>query len=207
MFLFSIIFIFQNLIFIKSQIYDSNTIFANKDEIVAPNKYMLYWNFTNTEIIFKLVVKHTGWIGFGLSPNGGMDNSDIVISFKNSDGSFNFTDRSAFSKSKPTIDKYQDYKLLFNSQINGITTVIFQRFIKICNDNPNEIDMDIETGTNFVIFAWGNLSNNDIDRHYENKLAKSIPLISTLAQTTNFDPNDKSIETYDFTVNVESFEI
>lgn len=41
----------------------------------------LKWGFDSLEgsITFKLVVNTTGWVGFGLSPNGGMKGSDIVM--------------------------------------------------------------------------------------------------------------------------------
>lgn len=41
----------------------------------------LSWGFDNFQgsITFELVVNTTGWVGFGLSPNGGMKGSDIVI--------------------------------------------------------------------------------------------------------------------------------
>ena len=43
--------------------------------------YVLYWNFNNAErtIAFAVNVSSTGWVGFGISPNGGMVNSDVVI--------------------------------------------------------------------------------------------------------------------------------
>ena len=43
--------------------------------------YALYWNFTrNTEsIYFAVNVSTTGWMGFGLSPDGQMTGSDVVI--------------------------------------------------------------------------------------------------------------------------------
>ena len=147
-----IINIFYNCL--NAQVYDSKSIFVNQQVVQGPDQYLLFWNYSDTEIIFKVVVKSTGWIGFGLSPNGGMINSDVVIAFKKSDGSFNFTDRTAFAQSEPNIDKNQDYTMLFNSQISGITTVIFKRNIKICNNDPTEIDFNIEPGTNYVIFAW-----------------------------------------------------
>ena len=43
--------------------------------------YALYWNFTRTteSIYFAVNVSTTGWVGFGLSPNGQMPGSDVVI--------------------------------------------------------------------------------------------------------------------------------
>ena len=43
--------------------------------------YELYWTFDNAAetISFAVYVQTTGWVGFGLSPNGQMPNSDVVI--------------------------------------------------------------------------------------------------------------------------------
>jgi len=43
--------------------------------------YVLHWNFnaTKSTISFAVNVSTTGWVGFGISPNGGMVNSDVVI--------------------------------------------------------------------------------------------------------------------------------
>ena len=43
--------------------------------------YELYWTFDNAAetISFAVRVQTTGWVGFGLSPNGQMPNSDVVM--------------------------------------------------------------------------------------------------------------------------------
>ena len=43
--------------------------------------YVLHWNFSTAErtIAFAVNVSTTGWVGFGISPNGGMTNSDVVM--------------------------------------------------------------------------------------------------------------------------------
>ena len=43
--------------------------------------YVLHWNFSTAErtITFAVNVSTTGWVGFGISRNGGMVNSDVVI--------------------------------------------------------------------------------------------------------------------------------
>jgi hypothetical protein len=43
--------------------------------------YALYWNFTRSteSIYFAVNVSTTGWVGFGLSPNGQMPGSDVVM--------------------------------------------------------------------------------------------------------------------------------
>lgn len=43
--------------------------------------YTLHWKFDldAKTITFAVNVSTNGWVGFGLSPNGGMPNSDVVI--------------------------------------------------------------------------------------------------------------------------------
>ena len=50
--------------------------------------YELYWNFDNDAetISFAVRVQTTGWVGFGISPNGQMPNSDVVIGWVTDDG-------------------------------------------------------------------------------------------------------------------------
>lgn len=50
----------------------------------------LKWGFDNPagDITFQLAVNTTGWVGFGLSPNGDMKGSDIVIGGVGSSGSY-----------------------------------------------------------------------------------------------------------------------
>ena len=47
--------------------------------------YGLHWNFTREtqSIHFAVNVSTTGWVGFGLSPNGQMPASDVVIGWVN----------------------------------------------------------------------------------------------------------------------------
>ena len=54
--------------------------------------YELYWNFCNcTETIYFAVnVSTTGWVGFGLSPDGSMPGSDVVIGWVTNTGESHF---------------------------------------------------------------------------------------------------------------------
>ena len=54
--------------------------------------YKLYWNFDleKQTIAFAVNVSTTGWVGFGLSPNGQMPQSDVVIGWVKDDGTTTF---------------------------------------------------------------------------------------------------------------------
>ena len=50
--------------------------------------FTLYWNFSTVEqtISFAVRAQTNGWVGLGISPNGGMRDSDVVIGWVNDDG-------------------------------------------------------------------------------------------------------------------------
>ena len=58
--------------------------------------YELYWTFDNEAetISFAVRVNATGWVGFGLSPNGQMPDSDVVIGWVPNGGDLVFHVRS-----------------------------------------------------------------------------------------------------------------
>ena len=51
-------------------------------------RYTLYWNFNTTArtMQFAVRVRTNGWVGFGLSPNGQMPGSDVVIGWVDQQG-------------------------------------------------------------------------------------------------------------------------
>lgn len=64
--------------------------YSNFVDLVDQGQYRFYWNFTSTDIIGEIHCKTSGWVGFGLSPTGNMDKSDVVIGWI-SNGVTNFT--------------------------------------------------------------------------------------------------------------------
>ena len=70
--------------------------YCGHDELVASyrfnvqlsDSYTIYWTFDiETKYIqFAIRVQTTGWVGFGLSPNGQMPRSDVVIGWVNNNG-------------------------------------------------------------------------------------------------------------------------
>ena len=43
--------------------------------------YEMYWNVTGGRITFVVRVETEGWVGFGISPNGLMLDSDVVMGY------------------------------------------------------------------------------------------------------------------------------
>ena len=174
--------------------------YANKLILTEPDTYIMYWNYTDSDILFEVHVKTKGWVGFGLSPNGDMLNSDVIVAWVNADGSTHFTDRNIKTTRAVNVDKEQNWFSLKTIFKDGYTIAKFTRKIKIC-DTSNE-DIDIENGTPFVIYAWGDsLSNNDAGYHGKsNRGSKTVPLITTL--NTKVSVNMNEVETTEYRVNV-----
>ena len=59
---------------------------------LAGEDYILHWSsdFQNNNLAAAVNVSTTGWVGFGLSPNGQMPGSDVIIAWVNSDGEVQF---------------------------------------------------------------------------------------------------------------------
>ena len=58
---------------------------------LSPN-YEFHWsfNFQAGTIAFAVNVSTTGWVGFGLSPNGQMPGSDVIIGWVDNNGEVQF---------------------------------------------------------------------------------------------------------------------
>ena len=102
--------------------------------------YRFYWNFTDTDITGEIHCKTSGWVGFGLSPNGKMDQSDVVVGWITDDGHVNFTDRHIDDRSV-MIDESQDWHLLASKEENGFTIFQFTRKIVSCDPNDRIIEV------------------------------------------------------------------
>ena len=59
---------------------------------ILDDGYKLHWNFDLEQetIAFAVNVSTTGWVGFGLSPNGQMPGSDVVIGWVDNNGNTQF---------------------------------------------------------------------------------------------------------------------
>ena len=60
--------------------------------VLADDDYTLHWNvdLEGKEISFAINVLTTGWVGFGISPNGQMPGSDVVIAWVDDNGQVSF---------------------------------------------------------------------------------------------------------------------
>jgi len=62
----------------------THSLVVDEDE---PNRYQIFWRLVGNDeyIEFELHCNTTGWVGFGLSPNGDMPGADIAIGWVEND--------------------------------------------------------------------------------------------------------------------------
>jgi hypothetical protein len=121
--------------------------YTNTKILVEPDVFLFHWNFSKIELIGEVHVKTQGWVGFGLSPNGGMDGSDVFVAWIQSDGQTNFTDRHIKGRSV-LVDVNQYWKLLGSLRRDEYLIIKFKRNIDTCDTKE---DLIIEEGTPRVI--------------------------------------------------------
>ncbi|XP_035687497.1 uncharacterized protein LOC118423447 [Branchiostoma floridae] len=123
--------------------------FTHRESLDEEGKFQLLWKFDDEKIEFEAQVQTTGWVGLGLSPNGGMPGSDIAIGWVK-DGTAYLTDRYAEAKAQPSVDESQDWELVSGYE-NGTHTVLrFNRKLTTCDVRDRVINED----TLRVLWAW-----------------------------------------------------
>ncbi|XP_069098966.1 DBH-like monooxygenase protein 2 [Pleurodeles waltl] len=154
---------------------------------------VLLWNFNKTteEITFALQVRTTGWIGFGLSPSGGMTGADIVIggASPSSNQSTYFADYHGVGEVTPVQDAVQDYKLEFLSENEGLTTMRFSRKFRTCDP----FDVDVTANTQRIIAAYG--TSDTIGYHRANQ--RFMASVQLLSEAPVSGPDPEPSFTYD----------
>jgi len=163
--------------------------FSHNTILISPDVYYVYWKFDSKNITFEVHVKTSGYVGFGITPNGQMAGSDMIIGWVK-DGVTYFKDRRATGQVMPTVDSSQNWVLLSGSESGGYTILKFWRPLISC-DKTN--DLDITSGTMRLIYSY-----KDTDPTSENSLAyhgatqrgsKSIQLLSDNTQPQTLPSN------------------
>ena len=157
----SLLFVFIKLVSTEMGEWDDNFMFSTFLE--ENHQFKLYWSHSDSDVIdIGIEVNSTGWIAVGLSPNGGMEHSDIMIGWVDDlDGTVILQDRyTGDSQSTPILDEEDNLTLIEGEQEDGITRIRFQRTRSLdCNDSSGH-DMAVVQGTSRVIYAW---NHNDDD--------------------------------------------
>jgi len=165
-------------------------------EQLDPN-YNMWWNFNSTHIVFKLQVKTTGYVGFGISLHGDMFPADIIIGWVK-DGHVHMQDRHGTGHVMPVVDSHQDWTVISGSEDHQHTTIIVIRKLNTC-DQPD--DLPITEGTTRVIFSYNSydpVSDDHIPYHGMSRGGKSIMLLDPPATELVHDILPSDLITIDF---------
>ncbi|XP_071335319.1 DBH-like monooxygenase protein 2 homolog [Trachinotus anak] len=165
-------------------------VYLDQDHLVC-----LKWGFDDLQgnIVFKLVVNTTGWIGFGMSPNGGMKGSDMVIGGFGPSGAY-FSDRHATGNTMPLVDEQQSYTLLSLTESDGQTLMTFQRSIQACDDK----DFHITAQPIKLIYAYG--TTDEISYHSSLRGTMEVNLLNFRPRTSISNPNYLSATVNNITI-------
>jgi len=161
-----------NFLFGQSDVYEHSL------EIISPSAYTLYWNYSNTNITAEIVVKTLGWVSFGITNKGELDGSDLFVAWVTTAKTY-FID-SHYQSGSIVSDLLQNWQLLNSFESNGYTTIKFTRKIILSGDDPSQ-DVDIETGTPYISYAYGVIDPKQfINYQTSNKGVLPVHLISSI---------------------------
>ncbi|KAK0148100.1 DBH-like monooxygenase protein 2 [Merluccius polli] len=143
---------------------------------------LLRWGFDDAEghITFTVSIQTTGWIGFGLSPNGNMIGADMVIGGVGTGGIY-FKDRHATGKFLPHVDSHQDYVLISMTEVEGRTSMTFKRPLQTCDEE----DFHITAKPIKLIYAYG--ETDTIEYHSSRRGTKEVNLLNHMPRVTLLD--------------------
>ncbi|XP_071788240.1 DBH-like monooxygenase protein 1 [Asterias amurensis] len=105
-------------------------------------EYTVEWRYTDDDVVFRVSVETSGWVGLGFSPRGGMEGADVVIGWVDNGKAF-LTDRFAVGNQQPALDTKQDYQLLSGVEEDNKTILVFQR--KLNTSDCEDVVLNSET--------------------------------------------------------------
>ncbi|CAL8312878.1 unnamed protein product [Lota lota] len=140
---------------------------------------LLRWGFDEVQgnITFTVSIQTTGWIGFGLSPNGNMIGADIVTGGVGTSGIY-FKDRHSTGNFLPMEDREQSYDLLSMTEVEGRTSMTFRRAIQTCDED----DFHITAKPIKLIYAYG--ETDEMKYHSTRRGTKEVNLLKYMPRVT-----------------------
>lgn len=134
----------------------------------------LFWNSSRDEVIWRVYAKTAGWFGIGLSPNGGMYSSDIVVFSGDKPTATDMYVGSSGSKT-PKKDDKQDWELLDSIRDGGWVKVTFKRKTDTCDRQHDLLIRAAETQR--LIWAMSADGKADLEYHFKNRGIYSVLML------------------------------
>ncbi|KAG4066822.1 hypothetical protein HA402_012889 [Bradysia odoriphaga] len=146
--------------------YVGETSIGKRQEYLdSEGKYLVQWEaYTDTQtIVFQLTVETTGYVGFGISPVGGMTGADIVIGGVYPNATHYFSNRHGVGNRMPEIDDNETWELLEASE-NGTHT-----YLKVGRQLDTCDLQDVVIGNSTTNFIWSMGTDDNISYHGERR--------------------------------------
>ncbi|VDP35219.1 unnamed protein product, partial [Soboliphyme baturini] len=106
-------------------------------------EYLAVWSFdpSSNEVTFHITSKEVGrWTGIGFSETGSMTNSDMIMGWVHENKTY-VTDRFAYGKEMPVIDKQKDVYNIQGRIEDGMQTLVFSRK-RNTTDTQEDVSLD-----------------------------------------------------------------
>lgn len=114
--------------------------------------FLVSWNANSSYIVFKLEVQTRGYVGFGVSRHGGMQDTDMLVCGADRVGDpYLCTDRYSVNDTTPVKDDSQDVHVFAVDVVDDTRVVRFGRQLSTGDAH----DVDITRGMVKVAFAFG----------------------------------------------------
>ena len=114
----------------------------DSSKVLVENMLHLYWSVDGDKFIGELHARTNGWVMFGFSPFGEMNNSDVFIGWIHKEKT-NFID-SFIENDEIVQDTIQDWDLINSYEANNYTMFKFERNIVLCGQNDITIEVIIK---------------------------------------------------------------
>ncbi|CAL4103861.1 unnamed protein product [Meganyctiphanes norvegica] len=118
--------------------------------------YLVQWTPLEEEVLFRLTVKTTGYISFGLSNGHEANGADIVVGWVHS-GKAYLQDRHSVGHQEPAVDEQQDWVLESGYENETHTVLIISRPYDTCDEDDFVITSDT------VILLWAYHHDDPVD--------------------------------------------
>jgi hypothetical protein len=123
------------------------------------SKYTLYWNYSNTNLTARLqlidVSPFNTWISFGITNDGSLERSDVIVAYLRSGLIPAFID-GHFVEDTLVIQPDESQTWAYTGSGSNSTSfyIDFTRYILLKNIDPVG-DINIVTGTPYISWAYG----------------------------------------------------
>lgn len=163
--------------------------YPNSMILKYPNFYKFYWKIKQNEIVFEIQVRTKSWAGFGISINGNMIGSDVIMAWEDNNGIFHFDDRHIVDYNVPLIDDKQDWMLISGKRYGEYIIAKFYRKLDTCDKD----DIVISEGTNRIIWSFmdGAIVDDGIIRyHGSDRGTASVQLLQRHISDKQYDDSN-----------------